>query len=112
VPGRIRYRYVNLAHPWSALALPQLLRERSYDVFCLNDTDNHPDAVAEQAAMLSRFLPAYFPFRCEFEKEPDEHRIGRQKAERTEDPAGAAYSGAWQTASTLLPSGSRTKAPK
>jgi hypothetical protein len=86
-------------------------------VFCLNDTDNHPDAVAEQAAMLARFLPAYFPFRCEFERGQDEHRIGRQKRELADDPAGArepepTYSGAWQTASTLLPSGSRTKAPK
>jgi hypothetical protein len=107
VPGRIRYRYVNLAHPWSAVALPQLLRERSYEVFCLNDTDNHPDAAAEQAAMMSRFLPAYFPFRSEFERDPDDHRIGRQKGEPIPD-----YSGEWQTASTLLPSGSRTKAPK
>jgi hypothetical protein len=107
VPGRIRYRYVNLAHPWSAVALPQLLRERSYDVFCLNDTDSHPDAVAEQEAMMSRFLPAYFPFRSEFERDPEDHRIGRQKGEPAAD-----YSGEWQTASTLLPSGSRTKAPK
>jgi hypothetical protein len=124
VPGRIRYRYVNLAHPWSAIALPQLLRERSHDVFCLNDTDNHPDAVAEQEAMMARFLPAYFPFRSEFERDPEDYRIGRQKRELADDPAGGrsadapvgdserTYSGAWQTASTLLPSGSRTKAPK
>ena len=30
----------------------------------------------------------------------------------TEVPVGPGYSGEWQTASTLLPSGSRTKAPK
>jgi hypothetical protein len=117
VPGRIRYRYVNLANPWAAVALPQLLRERSYDVFCLNDTDNHPDAVTEQAALIARFLPAYFPFRSEFERHPDEPRIARQKGELGREaapvPSGpAGYSDAWQTASTLLPSGSRTKAPK
>jgi hypothetical protein len=79
VPGRIRYRYVNLAHPWSAIALPQMLRDRTHDVFCLNDTDTHPDAAAELEAIVARFLPAYFPFRSEFEAS-DELRIGRQKA--------------------------------
>ena len=38
--------------------------------------------------------------------------VGRARFARRPQPLREAYSGVWQTASTLLPSGSRTKPPK
>ena len=71
VPGHVRYRYVNLAHPWAPVGLSQLLRQRSHDVFCLNDTDSAEAAMSEQHDLLNRFLSAYFPFRSPFELPDD-----------------------------------------
>jgi hypothetical protein len=67
VPGSIRYRYADLAHPSTPMHLAFLLARRNYDVFCLNDTDSAEVALTEQAAMMADFLPRYFPFRSSFE---------------------------------------------
>jgi hypothetical protein len=71
VPGSIKYRYADLAHPSTPVQLAFLLARRHYDVFCLNDTDSAEVAQAEQAAMMADFLPRYFPFRSPFELPDD-----------------------------------------
>jgi hypothetical protein len=71
VPGSIKYRYADLAHPSTPMHLAFLLAKRHYDVFCLNDTDSAEVALAEQAAMMADFLPRYFPFRSPFELPDD-----------------------------------------
>jgi hypothetical protein len=69
VPGRIAYNYIDIGHPWAPVAMSTMLRRRANDVFCINDTDHAPEAVAEQEALVARFLPAYFPFRAPFERD-------------------------------------------
>lgn len=67
VQGSIRYMYTDLANPATPVRLANLLRHRNYDVFCLNDTDAEGISVREQAALLKGFLPAYYPFRSQYE---------------------------------------------
>ncbi|WP_200209217.1 stealth family protein [Micromonospora coerulea] len=67
VPGTIDYEYADLGHPSTPARLTELLRHRHRDVFCLNDTDSDPRAVAEQEQMLADFLPRYLPFPAPFE---------------------------------------------
>ncbi|GIE84112.1 exopolysaccharide phosphotransferase [Actinoplanes regularis] len=67
VPGGIRHRYADLADPGTPLRLAGLLRSRNVDTFCLNDVDSPAAVLAEQAALLADFLPAYLPFPSPFE---------------------------------------------
>ena len=60
-PGQISYLYTDLADPATPFHLARLLHRRHLDAFCLNDTASGPDAMAEQAAMLADFLPAFLP---------------------------------------------------
>lgn len=79
VPGSIRYAYADLAEPNTPVVLGLMLARRHTEVFCLNDTDSAEVPFDEQYAMISEFLPAYFPFRAPFEL-PDEvtaERAGR-----------------------------------
>jgi hypothetical protein len=82
VPGSIKYRYADLAHPSTPLHLAFLLARRNYDVFCLNDTDSADVALSEQAAMMADFLPRYFPFRSPFEL-PDDVAAQRSASSAT-----------------------------
>ncbi|MCO8271929.1 stealth family protein [Actinoplanes sp. TRM 88003] len=66
-PGQIRYLYTDLADPQTPFRLARLLHDRHLDAFCLNDTLSSPEAVAEQAALLADFLPAYLPFPSRWE---------------------------------------------
>ena len=66
-PGQIRYLYTDLADPQTPFRLARLLHDRHLDAFCLNDTHSSPEAVAEQAALLAEFLPAYLPFPSRWE---------------------------------------------
>ncbi|GIE62148.1 exopolysaccharide phosphotransferase [Actinoplanes octamycinicus] len=66
-PGVLRYKYTDLADPVTPFRLARLLRSRNVDAFCLNDVDTGDAAVAEQAALLADFLPAYLPFASPFE---------------------------------------------
>jgi hypothetical protein len=67
VPGKIRFRYTDLAAPATPFKLAELLRHRNLDAFCLNDIDSGPAVVADQKAMLADFLPAYLPFVSPYE---------------------------------------------
>src|SRR5690606_9468578 len=59
------YLYLDLAHPRAAARLRRLLRERKFDVFCLNDSP----AVGEEGRgdLLGEFLERYFPLPSSFE---------------------------------------------
>lgn len=81
VPGSIRYSYADLAEPNTPVVLATMLARRHCEVFCLNDTDSADVPFDEQYALVTEFLPAYFPFRAPFEL-PDEvaARRARQSA--------------------------------
>jgi hypothetical protein len=66
-PGQIQYLYTDLADPQTPFRLARLLHDRHLDAFCLNDTYSSPEAIAEQAALLAEFLPAYLPFPSRWE---------------------------------------------
>ncbi len=68
MPGVIRYLYTDLADRETAYRLRRLLSARSYDVFCLNDTDADDAAQIRQRDHLLWFLEAYFPLPGPYEK--------------------------------------------
>jgi hypothetical protein len=68
VPGSIRYLYTDLADRETAYRLRRLLSARSYDAFCLNDTDADDAAQARRRAHLRWFLASYFPQPCAYER--------------------------------------------
>ncbi|MFF5218923.1 stealth family protein [Micromonospora sp. NPDC000442] len=72
VPADIEYEYADLGHPSTPARLAELLARRHRDVFCLNDTDSDPRALAEQERMLADFLPRYLPFPAPFELPEEE----------------------------------------
>ncbi|MGC0143987.1 stealth family protein [Pseudactinotalea sp. Z1732] len=65
VPGRLAYLYLDLAHPRAARRFRALLRDRQFDVFCLNDSPG----VGEEGSgpLLREFLQQYFPLPSSFE---------------------------------------------
>jgi hypothetical protein len=71
VAGAIRYEYANLADRATPLRLRQLLRQRTLDTFCLNDTHSEEPDIPGQLEMMTEFLRAYFPLRSSFEKDDD-----------------------------------------
>ncbi len=68
VTGSLRYFYADIAREDTPDRLARLLRLRDYDVFCLNDHDSSRVDPEQQAAMIERFLKAYFPLPSSFEK--------------------------------------------
>ena len=67
VPGRLSYRYCDISQPSAQGKLLRLLRDRSSDVFCLNEVDSTGLDPAELDRMLQEFLAEYFPVPCSFE---------------------------------------------
>ncbi len=70
VPGSLRYFYADIARHDTPDRLTTLLRDRDYDVFCLNDHDSSRIDPVEQARIVRDFLEAYFPLPSPFEKGP------------------------------------------
>jgi hypothetical protein len=68
VPGQIRYLYTDLADRETAYRLRRLLSSRSYDVFCLNDTDADDATQMRQRTHLLWFLASYFPLPGPYER--------------------------------------------
>jgi hypothetical protein len=68
VPGDIRYFYADIARENTPAQLDDLLAERDFDVFCLNDHDSSRLDPETQAKMIGDFLSAYFPLSSDFEK--------------------------------------------
>lgn len=67
VPGEMAYRYIDLGLPDAPDRMRQVLERRTYDCFCVNDTDAGPMGPAEQQAITERFLEAYFPVPSPYE---------------------------------------------
>ncbi len=81
VPGSIRYVYADLGHAYTPLHMHRMLRRRTVQVFCLNDTDSG-DLLADRGdpttRLVERFLKRYFPFPAPFEH-PDHETRQRQR---------------------------------
>jgi hypothetical protein len=69
VPGRFRFRYVNISRPDAEERLADLRRNRGFDFFCLNDVDVPPEERAQVSVRMGEFLEDYFPFPSPFEKQ-------------------------------------------
>ncbi|MFF5971408.1 stealth conserved region 3 domain-containing protein [Streptomyces sp. NPDC012769] len=73
VPSDIRFAYLDLAKREIERRFGILLARRDRQAFCINDTLSDGQDVVRQAAMLARFLRAYYPIPSAFElKEPQE----------------------------------------
>ncbi len=70
VIDQIRYMYADLDAPQTPALLHRALNRQDFHVFCLNDTDSTPEAVARQERLVGEFLPAYFPVAAPWEKQP------------------------------------------
>lgn len=67
VEGAIAAEYVNVADRWAPVKLHRLLRDRSCDVFCVNETDVPERRLRRVERMVTRFLTEYFPLASRFE---------------------------------------------
>lgn len=67
VPGRLEYLYLDLGHPGASRRLEHVLRTRSFDVFCLNDTPAPTKREPGRSRVLEEFLERYFPLQSSFE---------------------------------------------
>ena len=67
-PGDIRYYYADIASPKTSARLRRVLRDRDYDVFCLNDHDTADVDPEEQVRLILDFLRQYFPLPGAFER--------------------------------------------
>ncbi|MCZ4612253.1 stealth family protein [Streptomyces sp. Lzd4kr] len=68
VAGRFSFRYVNISRPDAAGRLSDLLRNRRFDFFCLNDVDVPPEEREQVSVRMHEFLEHYFPFPSFYEK--------------------------------------------
>jgi hypothetical protein len=71
VPGVIRYDYVDPAVPIGLAKMDNILRNRTFDAFCINDGGT-PQTMEERQDTdreIRRFLATYLPVRSEFEIE-------------------------------------------
>lgn len=67
VPGRLEYLYLDLGHPGASRRLEHVLRSKSFDVFCMNDTPAPGDREAGRSRVLGEFLERYYPLKSSFE---------------------------------------------
>ncbi|MBB1260567.1 stealth family protein [Streptomyces alkaliterrae] len=68
VPGVFNYRYVGLGEPDMDERLDDLLQNRAYDLFCVNDVDIKDDEREAIDRRVTDFLEAYFPFPSAYER--------------------------------------------
>jgi glycosyltransferase involved in cell wall biosynthesis len=67
VPGSISCGFVNVGLSEHGPRLQRILAARPHDVFCLNDFHDGDVPEEEQDAILTAFLPSYFPVASQFE---------------------------------------------
>ncbi|MFC7510861.1 stealth conserved region 3 domain-containing protein [Streptomyces thermocarboxydus] len=78
VPGKFRFRYVNISRDDADRRLEGIRAKRNYDFFCLNDVDVPPEQREEVTARMFSFLEEYFPFPSSFEKAPESTSSGKR----------------------------------
>ncbi|WP_201294642.1 MULTISPECIES: stealth family protein [unclassified Nocardiopsis] len=71
VSGKYRYRYLDIAGEKAEGQFRELERDRSYDLFCVNDVDSDN----RQRRRMREFLEGYFPFAASWE---GAHRFGQR----------------------------------
>lgn len=74
VVGGIRYNYADISRPDIEATLSKWLRERTFAVFCLNDTGSREVTDAARSAM-DEFLRSYFPLPSSFEKTHNDNTL-------------------------------------
>ena len=70
-----RVRYVDTTAKAALASLPGMLKDRSYDFFCLNDGSFPEVSAEERATLVLDFLEKYFPIVAPWERtlaEPDQ----------------------------------------
>lgn len=67
LPSRLEYFYLDVSHPWASKRLRWLLRNRTFDVFCLNDSPSVSGDDSRNSELLERFLSRYYPLPSSFE---------------------------------------------
>lgn len=65
--SRLEYLYLYLGHPGATRRLEQVLRSKSFDAFCMNDTPAPGDRAAGRSRVLGEFLERYYPLKSSFE---------------------------------------------
>src|SRR5699024_2602259 len=85
VPSRLASLYLDLAHPRAATRLRRLLRERQFDVFCLNDSPAVDGR--RRGPLVQDFLQRYFPLPSSFELPHGAHAPSRRIPASEEHPA-------------------------
>nr|WP_323137440.1 stealth family protein [Streptomyces viridodiastaticus] len=78
VPGKFRFRYVNISREDADRRLEGIRAKRNYDFFCLNDVDVPPEQREEVTARMFSFLEEYFPFPSSFEKASESTSSGKR----------------------------------
>ncbi|MFJ9001603.1 stealth family protein [Streptomyces sp. NPDC102359] len=78
VPGKFRFRYVNISREDADRRLEGIRTKRNFDFFCLNDVDVPQDQRAAVTARMFSFLEEYFPFPSSFEKAPESKSSGKR----------------------------------
>jgi len=66
IPGRIRYRYVDLGEPDADERLARIAERRVQQAICLNTTTAERDGISAQA--VNGFLDTYFSTPSRFER--------------------------------------------
>jgi hypothetical protein len=67
VRSSLRYGYINVASPDLESLLNAINRQRTLDVFCLNDTDASPEELRASVGVIRSFLETYFSIPSEWE---------------------------------------------
>jgi UDP-glucose 4-epimerase len=63
-----KVRYVDTTARWALNSLPGMLKDREFDLFCLNDGSFPEVSAEERASIVVDFLERYFPIRAPWEK--------------------------------------------
>ncbi|MYW64206.1 sugar phosphotransferase [Streptomyces sp. SID8379] len=69
VPGTYKTRYVDVARGDADERLAELLTNRRFDFFCLNDVNSPAEQQEEIHRKIHAFLEGYFPFPSRFERD-------------------------------------------
>lgn len=68
VPGTYKTRYIDVARPDAGERLEELVANRRFDFFCLNDVNSPADEQDAINRKIHTFLETYFPFPSRYER--------------------------------------------
>lgn len=79
VPATITNRYLALWKPSIDNLFSELLGNRRYKTFCINDVGIPPSRMNWTNRQVKKFLETYFPFRSSFEKKSETVRVSQME---------------------------------